>query len=137
MLIEGWQAVEINLICWPWYWRQKPVHLLCTIVRKVRHTTAKYPRCTGDIHQDQRAAPCYAMNARTLRRTQRRKVHWFIGGCQVLRAFSVSGSHDRMSSEGGILTNHGNVLLHAPCSQLLNVISKEVIHRDCNGTRES
>ena len=44
-----------------------------------------------------------------------------------------------MSNEGGycILTVHRNVLLHTPCSQLLNIISKEVIHRDCKGIRES
>lgn len=35
-----------------------------------------------------------------------------------------------------ILTIHGDILLQAPCSQLLNIIGEEIVHRDCNDTEE-
>ena len=33
-----------------------------------------------------------------------------------------------------ILTIHGDILLRAPCPQLLNIIVEEIVHRDCNDT---
>lgn len=33
-----------------------------------------------------------------------------------------------------ILTIHGDILLQAPCPQLLNIIVEEIVHRDCNDT---